>query len=261
MPWFDIGVNLTNPRLPLPDVINQAHAAGVTQLAITGTSVADSQQAAQLAAEYNVVSTAGIHPHYASDAPSDYIAQLTQLAAHSHVVAIGECGLDFNRNFSTPEQQIVVFRAQLALAEQLAMPVFLHERDAFEQQLTCLDAHPGLPGVAHCFTGSLEQMQAYLQRGLYIGITGWLCDEKRGGALREAVPHLPLDKLLLETDAPYLLPKRLPGKHKFNQPANLPWIAEQLAALMHLEPATLMQHSYANACRLFGVTQDSPYAA
>ena len=263
--WFDIGVNLTDKRLSDPAILDRAQVAGVTHMAITGTSIEESRQAIELARLHPGVlcCTAGIHPHYAKDAAPDYLDQLRALALQPEVVAIGECGLDFNRNFSPPDTQLQVFESQLALAAELNMPVFLHERDAFDEQLVLLkryrDRIPG--GVAHCFTGNAEQMKAYLALDLHIGITGWLCDQKRGNALRDAVPQLPLDKVLLETDAPYLMPKTLKTGSRNNEPANLPHIGQSLADLMGLDVDTLKSSSYLNSLKLFGLdAQESSLA-
>ena len=255
--WFDIGVNLTNPRLTPEQVIQNATNAGVSHLAVTGTDIEESRAAQELVKQFpqHLVSTAGVHPHYAKDVSTDFVDELAELASSDSAVAIGECGLDFNRNFSPPEAQLEVFEKQLQLAQALSMPVFLHERDAFEQQISLLKQYlPGIPaGVAHCFTGNLEQMQGYIELGLYIGITGWLCDPKRGKALREAVTQLPLEHVVLETDAPYLMPKTLKNKQHTNEPANLPHIGDHLAELMEVERDTLRTHSFQNSLRLFGM--------
>lgn len=258
--WFDIGVNLTNDRLPTEEVVNRAIESGVMKMAVTGTDVQESTDALQLCTTFpqHLVSTAGIHPHYAKDVSADYIEQLRKLASAPQVVAIGECGLDFNRNFSPPEQQLEVFEAQLRLAAELKMPVFLHERDAFDSQLELLRAYRQhlVGGVVHCFTGNLAQMKAYLELDLFIGVTGWLCDQKRGSALREAVTELPLSHVLVETDAPYLMPKTLKSKSRQNEPANLPHIAAQLAQLMNVEMDLLQAHCLANSQRLFLLPED-----
>lgn len=268
MAWFDVGVNLMDKRLSLEPVLERASLANVKHMLITGTSVEESRNAASLAQHHpgRLYCTAGIHPHHAKDASSSYFDELRTLAALPPVLAIGECGLDFNRNFSAPEQQLAVFEQQLILASELNMPLFLHERDAFDAQINLLEKyHSTLAGgVAHCFTGDKQQMQAYLDLGFYIGITGWVCDQKRGQALREAVRELPLDRLLLETDAPYLKPKTLsPEERKLssnNEPCYLPHIAAQLASLMSVETAELQQHSYRNACHLFRLDSSERHA-
>ncbi|MFT4993067.1 MAG: TatD DNase family protein [Paraglaciecola sp.] len=268
MVWFDVGVNLMDKRLSIDAVLERANLANVKQLLITGTSVEESRKAVTLAEQHpeRLYCTAGIHPHHAKDASASYLDELRTLAALPQVLAIGECGLDFNRNFSPPEQQLAVFEQQLILAAELQKPLFLHERDAFCAQVKLLEKHHAslAGGVAHCFTGDKQQMQTYLDLGFYIGITGWVCDQKRGQALREAVRELPLDRLLLETDAPYLKPKTLsPQERKLssnNEPCYLPHIAAQLATLMNVQCAELQQHSYRNSCQLFGLHSNNPHA-
>lgn len=260
MNWFDIGVNLTDERLPLQETVEQALAAGVSRLAITGTDLDGSKQAAAMVDQnpLHLVSTAGVHPHYASAADAGVIRQLAELARHPGVVAIGECGLDFNRNFSAPEDQLRVFEQQLQLACDLGKPVFLHERDAFDAQLVLLQRYASdlVGGVAHCFTGNTEQMQAYLDLGLYIGVTGWVCDERRGQNLQQAVKSLPLQRLLLETDAPYLFPKSLRPRQRNNVPANLPHIGGFVAELVEVGVSDVAKASYSNANTLFGLSDD-----
>ena len=261
MNWFDIGVNLTDERLPLEPVLKRALDANVRHMLITGTTVTGSQNAAELASQHpqQLYSTAGIHPHYAKDVDENYLDALRKLAFKTQVVAIGECGLDFNRNFSPPEQQLAVFEQQLRLACELELPVFLHERDAFEPQIQLLKKYrPSLVGgVAHCFTGDKEQMLKYLELDLFVGVTGWVCDLKRGQALRDAVSELPLERVLLETDAPYLWPRTLRREKgsgvSNNEPCNLPHVAEQLADLMSTDIDSLKRHSFANSCQLFNI--------
>jgi len=201
--------------------------------------------------------TAGIHPHDADGVDDDYIEQLTELASHTQVKAIGECGLDFNRNFSAPEQQLNVFNAQIQLAAQLSMPLFLHQRDAFEPWFEALkpqlDNIPAM--VSHCFTGTKEQLTQCLAANMYIGITGWLCDERRGQELRDIVKLIPLDKLLIETDAPYLTPRTIRPKPKSsrNEPSYLPYVVEQLAELIAVDPAEIACQTSLNAKKVFNL--------
>ena len=255
--YCDIGVNLTNKRFAddLDQVISRALAAKVNALLITGTSEQESQRALELANLYPDCcwSTAGVHPHDAAQVSADFQNRLRALAQHEKVLAIGECGLDFNRNFSPKEDQLRVFEAQLNIAHELAMPVFLHERDAFDEQVALLSQFSGLSGVAHCFTGTEAQMQRYLELGLYIGITGWLCDPKRGEALRTAVKSLPLERLLVETDAPYLTPKNLPGKVRRNEPCYLPHIVQEIAQIKQVAVAEVQASAWQNSATLFGL--------
>ncbi len=256
--YCDIGVNLTNSRLePICEqVLAAARQVDVQRFVITGTSLAESKAACGLARQHEgCYATAGVHPHDAANVEAGYIESLKNLAQDPKVVAIGECGLDFNRNYSPPEQQITVFSEQVQLASELDMPLFLHERDAFDSQTGILSgsAKP-LRGVAHCFTGDTRQLQGYLDMGLYIGITGWLCDPKRGTALREALEFLPMDRLLLETDAPFLVPKNLPGKVRLNEPKYLPHIAAEVANVKALSLAEVAVASWQNSQDLFGIS-------
>lgn len=256
---FDIGVNLTSSQFAkdVPQVVERAQAAGVTGMLITGTNAQQSEAASLLAQQHRGYcwSTAGVHPHDASSWHDEVAQQIHQLALRPEVVAIGECGLDFNRNFSTPEQQEAAFSAQLAMAAELSLPVFLHCRDAharFVALLTpWLDKLPA--AVVHCFTGSAEELQDCLALGLSIGITGWVCDERRGLELRALLPHIPADRLLLETDAPYLLPRDLHPKpaSRRNEPCFLPHIVRQVAIWREDDPEWLSQKTDENARRIF----------
>ncbi|MGA2247140.1 MAG: TatD family hydrolase [Verrucomicrobiota bacterium] len=233
---IDIGVNLAHRSFhgDRKAVIQRAFDAGVNVMVITGTSQASSQEAQRIACDYpgQLFSTAGVHPHDSRNCTMDTIAELRRLAALEQVVAIGECGLDFNRDFSPRPQQEKWFEAQVALAEELQMPLFLHERDAdqrFSEILTAV--RKSVPAVVHCFTGSRESLKMYLDMGLHIGITGWICDERRGEPLRELVREIPLDQLMIETDAPFLLPRSMTTKPKDgrNEPGFLPYVLEAVA--------------------------------
>jgi TatD DNase family protein len=253
----DIGANLTHEsfRQDLPEVLARARAAGVTRLVVTGTTVEHSAAAATLAADHPGVlwATAGIHPHHAAEWTADTAGRLREILALPGVVAAGECGLDYFRDFSPRPDQRRAFEAQLRLAAETGRPVFLHQREAHDM---LREFRPDLSGgVAHCFTDGPAEIEDYLALGLHIGITGWICDERRGGALREAVKRLPLDRLLVETDCPYLLPRTLrpaPATRR-NEPAFLPAVVETLAACMGQPPETVAAASTANAVRFFGL--------
>ncbi|WP_097290345.1 3'-5' ssDNA/RNA exonuclease TatD [Escherichia coli] len=253
---FDIGVNLTSSQFAKDrdDVVACAFDAGVNGLLITGTNLRESQQARQYSSCW---STAGVHPHDSSQWQAATEEAIIELAAQPEVVAIGECGLDFNRNFSTPEEQERAFVAQLRIAADLNMPVFMHCRDAHERFMTLLEPWlDKLPGaVLHCFTGTREEMQACVAHGIYIGITGWVCDERRGLELRELLPLIPAEKLLIETDAPYLLPRDLTPKpsSRRNEPAHLPHILQRIAHWRGEDAAWLAATTDANVKTLFGI--------
>jgi TatD DNase family protein len=240
MQLIDIGVNLTNASFAGKerDVLDRAYAAGVGQLVLTGTSVQGSEQALQLChaldeSAARLFCTAGIHPHSASDWTLDTEKQLHALLQENRVRAVGECGLDFNRDFSPRPQQEKVLEAHLALAVELQMPVFLHERDANERLLEILrDYRDRVPAaVVHCFTGEKRALFSYLDLDLHIGITGWICDERRGTHLHPLVREIPRGRLMLESDAPYLLPRSLRPKPKNgrNEPAYLPEVLREVA--------------------------------
>jgi TatD DNase family protein len=201
--------------------------------------------------------TAGVHPHHASDLDAHAVEALRAVLTHPRCVAVGECGLDFYRDYSPRDAQRHAFAAQLDLAIDVAKPVFLHQRDAHDAFVATLAPVCArlAGGVAHCFTGGRRELDAYLELGLHIGVTGWVCDERRGQGLREAVPHIPLDRLLVETDAPYLLPRDLAQqvKGRRNEPAFLPRIVERVAALMNLAPDAVANATTSNAERLFGL--------
>jgi len=257
----DIGANLTHDSFD-PDrreVLDRAHAVGVHRLIVTGTSVTQSTRAVELAIAHpgRLFATAGIHPHHAKDFDAHSTDALRALAQQPEVVAVGECGLDFNRNFSPPDAQKFAFAAQLELAAETGLPAFLHQRDAHEDFIELLQpVRDRLSGaVAHCFTGGVEELRAYLDLDLYIGITGWLCDERRGAALIDAVGHIPLERVLVETDAPYLLPRDLPEKPRSrrNEPQYLPHILTRLAAAMGQSADAIARATRENTERLFAL--------
>lgn len=257
--WVDIGVNLTNKRFDKDRelVIQRAQNNGVSKQIVTGTNLAESIQAIELCKQFpaHLLSTAGCHPHDAKGFTPNHYAQIKKLLMIPTVVAVGECGLDFNRNFSPPDVQLEVFEQQLKLAIEVDKPLFLHERDAFEPQLKLLTKYRKklIGGVVHCFTGTKEQLLAYLDLDLYVGITGWVCDERRGQELRDIVHLIPNERLLLETDAPYLLPRDLHPKPKSsrNLPEYLPHIATVIANLRNVSIEQLANDCHRNAHRLF----------
>lgn len=234
----DIGVNLGHASFDAdrPQVINRAIKTGVSIMVVTGTSVKQSDEALQLAKNYPQVlySTAGVHPHNAQEGSDETLKQLEALARQPEVVAIGECGLDFNRDFSPRPIQEIWFEKQIQLACQLKLPLFLHERDAHERFVSILKPYRDQidAAVVHCFTGNLSELTTYLDLDLHIGITGWICDERRGQHLQEIVRYIPPSRLMLETDAPYLMPRTIKPrpKHSRNEPAFLIYVLEEVAS-------------------------------
>ena len=265
MELIDIGANLTHDSFDhdRDALIARARAAGVISMIVTGSSADASADAARLAREYPdyLYATAGVHPHHAKDYRDNDKSVLTDLLQHSEVVAVGECGLDYFRNFSPPDVQRDVFREQLEIAVNNDMPVFLHQRDAHEDFVSALkDYLDDIPrAVAHCFTGNESELCEYLELGLYVGITGWICDERRGGHLRDLVKLIPSDRLLIETDAPYLLPRDLRPKpsNRRNEPANLLHIASAIADAAGTDVAELAAQTTENARRFFDLDATS----
>ncbi len=233
----DIGVNLTNNSLlqNLEAVMQRASNAGVNRIVVTGTSIDESREAIALCQSYpeNLTSTCGIHPHHASEWNENSFESLKAMAQQDCVRAIGETGLDFNRNYSPPEAQEFAFRQQMELAASLKMPLFCHQRDAHERFVEMLREYRDDISrlVVHCFTDSREALMDYLDLDCYIGITGWICDERRGLELQRLVKLIPAERLLLETDAPYLLPRDLEPRptSRVNEPAYLPHILKAVA--------------------------------
>jgi len=259
---IDIGINLTHDSYERDraGVITRARQAGVAGLIVTGSTLDDSARAIALCRRYPATlrATAGVHPHHATTLQPGDAPRLAELLADPMAVAAGECGLDYYRNFSPPAEQRRAFELQLRLAGEHQRPLFLHQRDAHADFLAMLreHAHVAGPAVLHCFTGGVAELEDCLAAGLYLGVTGWVCDERRGGALREAVTCVPEERLMLETDGPYLLPRSLQPKppHRRNEPMFLPVVLEAVARCRGETAAAVAAATTANACRFFGLT-------
>jgi TatD DNase family protein len=249
---IDIGVNLTHAsfREDRDAVVARARQAGIDMI-ITGTTVPGSRRALELARQYGLHATCGIHPHDAKNG-----GDLRQIVADPLCVAVGECGLDFDRDFSPRPTQESVFEEQLELAAALKKPVFLHERAAHARFHEILKRHrANLTGaVVHCFTGSAAELDAYLALDCHIGITGWICDERRGLHLRELLPRIPLDRLMLETDAPFLVPRHLRPRPRRNEPALLPHVLATVAEALRLPAEKVAAATTESARRLYALT-------
>jgi len=258
-PLIDIGANLTHDSFAedLPEVLARAEAVGVERLVVTGSSDQGNIDAAELADAYpgRLYATAGVHPHHAADYTDASDELIRSLLLRKSVVAVGECGLDYFRNFSPRDAQIEAFRSQLDIAVDTKMPVFLHQRDAHEEFVKILEPLLAkIPrAVAHCFTGDGAALDDYLKLDLYIGITGWICDERRGLHLQEIVGEIPDDRLLIETDAPYLMPRTLNPKpdSRRNEPHYLPEVLRIVAAARGQSEEQVAAITTANAIRFF----------
>lgn len=256
---LDIGINLAHDSFDhdREAVIQRAAAAGVTRMVITGSSLASTHAAIALVQRHpsQMRCTAGVHPHHASELDTAQLQAIGALAQQAEVVAVGECGLDYFRNFSPREAQIKAFGEQLELAAQVGKPVFLHQRDAHDDFLSVMRQYRSrlAGGVAHCFTAGIEAARAYLELDLHLGITGWICDERRGHHLREVVRQVPAERLLIETDAPYLLPRDLRPKpqSRRNEPMYLPHVLAAIAQARGQSPEELAEITTANGLRLF----------
>lgn len=260
---IDIGANLTHDSFDADrnEVVDRAVDAGVSRFIITGSSQQGSEDALALAKQYSglMYSTAGVHPHHANEYSQRVDAALANLLKDPTVVAAGECGLDYFRNFSPVDAQKYAFEAQLELASSAQLPVFLHQRDAHDDFVRILEPRIGeIPrAVAHCFTGTESMLSEYLELGLYIGITGWICDERRGAELQAMAGKIPLNRLMIETDAPYLLPRSLKPRPKTrrNEPVYLREVLRVLAECRGESESVLARETSENAIRFFALPQ------
>ena len=256
---IDIGINLGHDSYDVDRdaVIGRAVASGVVQMMVTGASIEGSRKALEIARSHpgRLFATAGVHPHHATELTADSLTVLEELAREPEVVAAGECGLDYFRDFSPRPVQQEAFHRQLELAARVHKPVFLHQRDAHEDFFAILKEHRQtlIGGVTHCFTGCASELRAYLELGFAIGITGWICDERRGAHLLPLMSEIPAERLLLETDGPYLLPRDLHPKpsSRRNEPAWLPHIAAVVARARGEPVETLARSSTAATRALF----------
>ncbi|TBR38555.1 cytoplasmic Dnase [Marinomonas agarivorans] len=261
---IDIGVNLTHPSLldKLEQNITLWQQQGISNIIAIASDLEESQKLQAICQQHNsIYQTIGCHPHQAKTWHTSSNFLCRDLIQNSPTcVAVGETGLDFNRNYSTPEEQITAFESQIQLALEVNLPLYLHEREAEDTLQSLLVNHASqslastpLTGVIHCFTGSKESLKRYLDLGLYVGITGWICDERRGQELQEAIQYIPKDRILFETDAPYLTPRTLRPRPKKNHPAYLPHIVEQAAYYAQMSAQELIYHSIENTKKLFRI--------
>lgn len=261
MELFDIGANLGHDNFAqdLPDVLARARDAGVVQMVVTGASREGSPKALQIAQQHPgfLYATAGVHPHHALEYTEECDVEMRALHAHAEILAVGECGLDYFRDLAPRPGQRKAFERQLQLALDLQKPLFLHQRDGHDDFMAMMKNFNGKLGkaVVHCFTGTRKELFDYLDADYYIGITGWLCDERRGLHLREIVSNIPANRLMIETDAPYLLPrsvKPMPS-HRRNEPMYLKHIVEELAKDRAESVEQTALHSTETAREFFGL--------
>ena len=254
--YYDIGVNLFSRQFSEPEtILAEAAADGITCI-LTGSDIKEDRLVNEFVKNHDAYGTAGIHPHGADEANEDQIKEIESIIkSNKKIVAVGECGLDYNRMFSTIENQISSLKAHIDLAERLGMPMFLHERDAAEDMIDIFKEHRELCGksVIHCFTGDRKTGEEYLKMGFYIGVTGWICDDRRAADLRTAVASIPPNRILLETDAPYLTPRNVKGLGRVNHPKNIKYVSRELATYMKIEESELIRCAAENTRRLFDI--------
>jgi TatD DNase family protein len=259
MNLIDIGANLAHDSFDADRdaVLARARQAGVGTIIVTGSDAESAYRALQLARAHPgfLYATAGLHPHHAARLDDTTLAALNAVAQAAETVATGEMGLDFFRDFAPRPVQEQAFQRQLEMAAAIGKPVFLHQRDAHARFLPILrEQLARLPAaVVHCFTGTREELRDYLEAGLYIGITGWICDERRGQSLAECVRDIPLDRLMLETDAPYLLPRSLRPRPagRRNEPMYLPAVLAAVAQALGRDTDEVAATTTATARRFF----------
>lgn len=262
---IDIGANLTHHSFDndFDEVLARAQHQDIVQMMVTGASLESSERALQLAREYPGVlfATAGIHPHHAGDTTDAVLSRIRELIAHPEVRAVGETGLDFFRDFSPRDRQVESFESHMEIAVESRMPMFLHERDAYPTFAEILKPRRGeLENVVvHCFTGDIDALHAYLDLDCYIGLTGWVCDERRGAHLIPIIKDIPPDRLMIETDAPYLMPRNIrpkPGTRR-NEPQYLPFVCRFIAEVLGEAFEDVAFRTTANARRFFGLAGDN----
>ncbi len=252
--YYDIGLNLFCRQFPDPErIIEEALESRVCCI-LTGTDTKENKKINDFVKTHDVFGTAGIHPHNADRAKQEDFALIERiLKENKRVVAVGECGLDYDRMFSTKENQIRCLEKHIVLAEKLDKPLFLHERSASGDFIKRFKNHPDIckKSVVHCFTGNKTALDQYLSMGFSIGITGWICDDRRAKELREAVHLIPLDRILVETDAPYLTPRNVPGLGRTNVPQNVQYVVRELAKYMKVSEDVLAENAKKNTERIF----------
>mgnify|MGYP000639759099 FL=1 len=255
----DIACNFTSERFnkDLDDVIKRAIANKITKFGLICSRMSDLNKLLKIYKQYSksMFYTIGVHPHHANEINDDYLKKLKNVITTNNPHAIGETGLDFFRNLSTYEQQIYVFEEQIKIAIDTNKPLFLHQRDSHDDFIKILRKYSSdiSKAVVHCFTGTQGQLDDYLELDCYIGITGWICDEKRNVELRKAIKKIPLEKLMIETDCPYLIPKNLVEKPKNNrnEPTNLNHIINEIAVLMEIDIDILRKQTFENTINYF----------
>jgi len=256
---FDIACNFSSDRFEkdLNEVIKRAKDNNVTKFLLVSASLKDSEKVNNIYQDNkdSCFLTIGAHPHHANEFNSSSSAEMKRLIEKYKPHSVGETGLDFFRNISSYEEQVFAFEKQIQIAIETNLPLFLHQRDAHDDFLKIISKYKNdiSKAVVHCFTGTQEELDDYLELGFHIGLTGWICDERRNVDLRKSLKNIPLDKLMIETDCPYLIPRNLNNKPKNNrnEPAYLPHIANEIALLINLDKDKLIDITYKNSINFF----------
>ena len=256
---FDIACNFSSNRYDndLDEVIKNAKNNNVTKFLVVSASINDVDKVYSIYQKYrsDCFFTVGTHPHHANEINSESMKKMRILVKDLKPCSVGETGLDFFRNLSTLEEQIFAFEEQIKLSIEFNKPLFLHQRDAHDEFIKIIMKYKNdiNKAVVHCFTGTQKQLDSYLNLGFYIGLTGWICDERRNVELRKSIKNIPLDRLMIETDSPYLIPRNLiiKPKNNRNEPSYLPHIAKEIADIINIDLSKLIDITYKNSISFF----------